>query len=466
VNSIAPESRNPTLATESPQRVVRPQAGAQEDFLRSPADIAITGGKAGTGKTFGLLLEATRHIRLPRYRGTIFRRTYPQIMKAGSLWDTSEELYLSMGATPRMTDLSWTFPTGAQIGFAQMQHEQDRFDWDGAQLPFAGFDQMEHFTWKQFWHIVSRSRSTCGVKPYIRGTCNPDPDHFLRTFLDWWIDRESGFAIQERSGRIRWMTYVGDELVWGNSREDILLQYGPEHAPLSVTFIPGHLEENLALLAKDPLYRTKLLSLPLVERERLMKGNWNIRYTAGTYFKREWFQIVEAAPACEVWVRYWDRAATELKGDGTDQSATAGVLMGMTSSGMIVVKHVVRDWLTPYGVDRIVRNTATQDGTDTEVWVEEDPGQAGKAEAQHQVRNLHGFIAASNRVHESKGTRARMFSSQVEAGNVLLVRGSWNEAYLNEHENFDGTSKCRSDQVDASSGGYLMLIENQGAGVW
>jgi len=65
------------------------------------------------------------------------------------------------------------------------------------------------------------------------------------------------------------------------------------------------------LLQVNPEYLSWLLSLPLLERERLFAGNWKIRPAAGLYFKREWCVIVEAAPADLAVVRYWDLAGTE-----------------------------------------------------------------------------------------------------------------------------------------------------------
>ena len=57
--------------------------------------------------------------------------------------------------------------------------------------------------------------------------------------------------------------------------------------PISVTFIPATVFDNPALLQVNPEYLAYLLSLPLLERERLLGGNWKIRPAAGLFFKRE-----------------------------------------------------------------------------------------------------------------------------------------------------------------------------------
>ena len=58
--------------------------------------------------------------------------------------------------------------------------------------------------------MLSSNRSTCGVKPYIRATTNPDTDSWVRQFIAWWIDEDSGYPIPSRSGKIRWFFIQND----------------------------------------------------------------------------------------------------------------------------------------------------------------------------------------------------------------------------------------------------------------
>jgi len=438
------------------------QRGPQEAFLATSADIAVYGGAAGSGKTYAMLLEPLRHVHVPGFNAVIFRRTNPQIIRPGGLWDTSHEVYRPLGGEAKQNPRGWTFPSGAKIEFAHMQHEDDRFDWDGAQIAYVAFDQLEHFTWKQFVYLMSRNRSTCGVRPYIRATCNPDPDHWLRRWISWWVDEATGAPIMERSGVIRWYVLRDDEPRWADTREELVRELGPGVLPKSFTFIAGNVFDNKILLDKDPGYLANLQALPLVERERLLGGNWNIRAEAGMFFRRDWWKVVEAAPGG--WVaacRYWDRAATKREGKDTGDrgpSSTAGVKMYKYANGLYCVAHVHTMYGSPLTVRQSIRNLAEQDGHDVSVGIEQDPGQAGTAEAQDQIRNLAGFKAHTNKVREDKGRRAGPFSAQVEVGNVLVVRDRiWNEPYFKETENFDGSKKCKSDMTDASSGAFHML---------
>src|SRR5687767_9189113 len=148
----------------------KPQEGPQKEFSSTEADIAIFGGAAGGGKTFALLLETIRHFNNPDFGGVIFRRTSTQIRKEGSLWDTSESIYPFIGAVPTKTRLEWVIPerngTGWKMQFAHLEYEKNVYDWQGSQIPFIGFDELTHFTEKMFFYMLSRIRSSSGVKGY------------------------------------------------------------------------------------------------------------------------------------------------------------------------------------------------------------------------------------------------------------------------------------------------------------
>lgn len=444
---------------------LRPQPGPQEAFLSTPADFAIAGGAAGGGKSFGLQLEMSRNIAVPGFAAVCFRRTYPQIIAEGGLWDSSQEIYPLVGGVPIEGELEWRFPAKTTVRFVHMQRESDRKQWDSSQVPLICFDQVESFTWKQVSYMFSRNRTTCAVRPYMRATCNPDPDCWLREFMRWWIDDETGYAIPARSGVVRWFILRGNEVQWGASPEELRSRFGDRVRPKSFTFIPSTVEDNKILLAKNPEYLAELEALPFVDRMRLRHGNWNERDTAGSFFQRSWFEIVEAAPACVEIMRYWDRAGTAAEKASPLGSWTVGVKIGRTAQGVFYVLDVDRFQGTPLQVMNRIKAVATQDGRGVRVGIEVDPGQAGKAEAMSHVRNLAGFVVTLNHVHESKGVRAKPYSAQCEQGNVKLVRARWNDAYVGELVNFDGI-KAMADQVDASSGGFYLLTSGKKVGTW
>ena len=443
-----------TKAQKASVTVLGPQEGPQTAFLSSPADIVFYGGSAGGGKTYGLLLDPLRYVQYPKFGAVIFRRTYPEIKNEGGLWDESTNIYLPLGARPKETDLSWTFPSGCVISFAHLQHEKNIYSWQGAQVPYIGFDEVTHFTPRQFWYLLSRQRNVAGIPNLVRATCNPDPDSFVRNIIDWWIDH-NGFAIPERSGVIRWFVRISDTLVWGDTKEELEEKY-PNIPPRSFTFISAKLSDNQVLMNKDPGYLATLMSLPLVDKARLLDGNWNIRPMAGLYFKRHWFEIVEPelVPKRMVKIcRGWDLAGTS-KDDTTSSEkklpdATAGVKMGRDKEGNIWVMDMVYDRMTPMQVERAVKNCATQDGMHTMIRLPQDPGQAGKAQVAHFAKLLLGYSFRTRVMTGDKVTRAGAFSSAAEHGIVKIVKGEWNDTFLTHLEQFP-PEVGSPDIVDAS----------------
>jgi hypothetical protein len=205
------------------------------------------------------------------------------VRTSGGLWDESLSLFPQLGGKPREQQLDWRFPK-ATIRFEHLQHENSKLEYQGAQIAFMGFDELTHFTESQFWYMLSRNRSTCGVRPYIRATCNPDSQSWVAKLIAWWIDQDTGFPIAERSGELRWFVRHGADLLWFDTRQEAIdhqIAQGldretAEVSPKSLTFVPAKLSDNPALLSKDPQYLANLMALPKVERGRLLDGNWKI----------------------------------------------------------------------------------------------------------------------------------------------------------------------------------------------
>jgi predicted phage terminase large subunit-like protein len=450
------------MATETAVEI-KPQPGPQTAFLQSKADIAVFGGAAGGGKSFSLELEPCYHIGNEKFRCVIFRRTMPMIRQPGGLWDASREIYARLGAEAREQSLEWRFPSGAVVKFAGMELESDCYAWQGSEICLLAFDELTQFSERQFFYLLSRNRSTCGVRPYVRASCNPDSDSWLRNFLAWWIHPDTGLPIPERAGVLRWFVRRDDALSWADTRQELVDRFGSDAEPKSVTFIPASVYDNKLLLQKDPAYVSNLKALPLVERERLLSGNWNVRAAAGNYFRREWFTIADSPPAQVVErVRFWDRAASEQK-PGTDPDATVGLLLSKDRQGTYTVEHVAKMFCTPGKVTETMVNIAAADGRRTIVAFHQDPASAGKLEAEHTAKALDGFNVRFSPATGNKEVRAKPVSAQCEAGNVKLVRGPWNDDFVRELEGFPVAR--HDDQVDALSGAHEIL-STRTSGVW
>lgn len=212
---------------------------------------------------------------------------------------------------------------------------------------------------------------------------------------------------------------------------------------------------------------------PRQEVERVKRAKGEYAY-AGQYqqrpaprdgglFKREWFadKVRRVAPKDTLWVRHWDLAATKSIG----AARTAGVRLGKAPDGSYWVGHVVKTQEEGNAVRRLIKATAETDGREVEISLPQDPGQAGKVQAQDMVAMLAGWVARAEPETGDKFTRAEPFSVQCEAGNVFLVEGDWNSDYIDELCSFPNIKF--KDQVDATSGafGRLVLAERPGQAV-
>jgi phage terminase large subunit-like protein len=422
---------------------VGPQEGKQTKFASCTADICIYGGAAGGGKSFSLLLEDLPHVHLQEFASVTFRRTYKQIRLPGGLWDKSCALYRKLGAKPIVSNHEHLWPSGARSTFSHLEHESDIYDWQGGQIALMKFDELTHFTETQFWYLTSRLRSTCGIKPYIRCTTNPEPNSWVARLIDWWIGND-GYPIELRDGVVRWFCRLGNDLLWGDSREEVMAlkpetTRDDEWEPTSLAFISANLDDNPELTNADPKYRSVLAALPLYERELLLKGNWKIRPGKGMRFKRDWFEIVDKVPDLTGFKRYWDRAGTEVGPLNKDPDWTAGVKGGFGNDQCIYITDVERFRKTAGAVQNRIGEIAKADGCiqeECQLWLEQDPAQAGKYERFGMSIGLERYMPRFVAPSGNRYVRSGPASVAAENKRIKLVRGPWNEFFLSELENF------------------------------
>lgn len=425
-----------------------------------------------------------------------------------------------IGAQPKKTPKpSFIFPSGAKVVFDHLERYTDALSYQGSQIVFVGFDELTHFDEDVFWYMLSRNRSDSGIPGYIRATTNPDPDSWVRTFIDWWIGPD-GLAIPERSGKIRWFIRINGEVHWGDSRLELLRyqfdgditavdkthamaeelfipdpndskkqiinmpgkdgvlyvitvtkqffqwkdgEYRELLPPKSVTFICSTLQDNAILMKNDPSYLANLKSLPLVEQERLLGGNWNIRPAAGLYFPRNKANLIEEIPDDLVRVvRAWDLAGTEDKKNNNSEDGpayTAGVLIGKRKSGKIVILDVINKRLNASDVRSLVLTTARADKaaykSKYRIRMNQDPGQAGVDQKEQYIKLLSGFSVNIERESGSKEVRAEPLSAQWINGNVEVLNRAWTSEYLAQLDGFP--DRKYKDMTDSSATGFLEL---------
>lgn len=447
-----------------PRVELRPNPGPQTEFLSCGADIILYGGKAGAGKTWGLLVDPLRHLGTPgaeQLRVTTLRRTMPEIMKAGALWDTSMELYPQLGGDPRVSTLKWTWPGGFKHEFGTLEHEKDLAGFQGAQFDQLQLDEVTTFTKKMFLFLFSRLRTTIkGLRPCVRMTCNPDPDSWVLELVLWYLT-ELGDPDPKKCGRIRWLVVDNGVFIFADTSGELKARY-PLKQAWSFTFIPGDQAPQLGTE-----YGASLDMLDEHDRRRLKDGNWFARKLGG-YYNRSMFTIVDKVPGRPVHTaRFWDFAATKEEA-GKDPDFTASVKTASLDNGAYIVLDAFEARWEPEDCETSFRTTAVADGRTVKVRWEEEGGSSGKFVSASLTKMVKGWDAEGIRATGSKLERSKPAlaqarskkpaTGQASGGNILLLRGPWNERFFQRLESFGGSD--HDDMADAFHGSFNDCMSN------
>lgn len=216
----------------------------------------------------------------------------------------------------------------------------------------------------------------------------------------------------------------------------------------------------------DPLWPSKYPVQELMRRRAGMgEYDWSALFqqrpapSGGGLFKAEWFagRILDVAPARMQVARGWDTAGTEGGGDATCGVKIGRELMAGRPTGRFIVLDEAHARLGPDGVDKLIHLTTSMDGLSCAQREEKEGGSAGGAVISARTKTLAGYDYAGVPVSGDKVTRSRPFRAQCEAGNVYLLRGAWNAAYVRELCEFP-TGK-HDDRVDASSCAFNAFLE-------
>ncbi|XDD52511.1 terminase family protein (plasmid) [Leptospira sp. WS92.C1] len=450
-------------------RIIQAQPGPQERFLATPVDIAFFGGAKGGGKSYAITIDPLRYIHIPKFTAVFFRKNSTDLRKPGGLWDEANNLYPLLGGIARESPALEYRIKKASIQYHHLQLEKTKFSWEGSQVAGFYFDECNQFSEDTFFFMGSRNRSGSGVLPYVRATCNPDPDSWIRRFLDWWIDRDTGLPFPERDGKIRYFLRVKNEFYFADSKKELTHSFRDftEQDIRSVTFIRSSVYDNKILLEKNPGYLANLKSMADYERERYLEGNWNARPTAGKVFNRHWFGHAPEFPSDMKLFRFWDLAATVKKTNKDDPDFTATAIGGF-KDGILYLKfdqnrlawHDVKKWIQRESeLDKIQYANYGK----VKVGVEKEPGATGKGAGEDIISLLAeiGVECVSYPAHGDKLSRALPWAGLAGIGKVVIVHSPNTsiEVILSTLHNFIGDGKGHDDIVDGGSGVYYMSIE-------
>ena len=244
--------------------IFSPNPGPQTEFLAAPEKEVLYGGAAGGGKSYALLVDPLRYADNGNFRGLLLRRTLGELAE---LIDQSKKLYPKAfpSAYFRESKNLWVFPSGSTLLMSYVDKDQDVTRYQGQAFSWIGVDELGHYPTPYVWdYLRSRLRTTDqSIETYMRASANPGG------VGGWWIKKM--FIDRNEPNR----PFPAADI---DSGEPLL--YPPNHTkagePLFYRkFIPARLTDNPYLMASGE-YEAMLLSLPEVERRRLLDGDWDV----------------------------------------------------------------------------------------------------------------------------------------------------------------------------------------------
>jgi hypothetical protein len=205
-------------------------------FLLDQSREVFYGGAAGGGKSDALLMGALQYVDVPDYSALILRRTFPQLRGSGGLISRATQWLSNSDAEWNERESTWTFPSGAKLRFGHCKDENNKYDYDGQEYQYVGFDELTHFTDSQYdWIGFSRTRRTVDIDVPVRTRASGTP-----TGVGYgWVKR-------------RFITHRSED----------------------VDFIPARVGDHPGLNPEE--YAASLSRMPEETRKRLLEGDWDV----------------------------------------------------------------------------------------------------------------------------------------------------------------------------------------------
>ena len=430
--------RNPWIPKKRSPRTGRLGPSVKQIlFLCRSERERLFGGATGGGKSEALLMAAAMFVDIPGYSCIIFRRALTDHSLEGGLIPRSQAWWLDKSeARWDGTKFRWVFPSGAVIQFGFLGCEGDLQRYDSTEWQRICWDELVQFPEYYYSFMMSRLRKDAGCPVPLSVLSGTNPAKTVADVGHDWIKRRFIKNVDGASDRL---------------------------------FIPARLEDNDFIDQEE--YERSLANLDFVTRQKLRYGDWDIS-AVGNKFKYAWFlndnstlgsprnQVVDRVPVCEEmkFVRFWDKAGTEPRKRSDDPDYTVGVKMGLLD-GKYYIPDVQRFRKSPGENERLIRQTAELDGVGVTQYIEQEPGQSGKSDVLHYVKDvLQGYPCLGVSSSGDKELRANPLSTACENGLVYLLKAGWNDEFLNELCQFPLGS--HDDQVDAASGAFSKLCDS------
>lgn len=263
-------------------------------------------------KSFSSLMEVLKDIKNPDFHAVILRNEKDDLQ---SLITDSYKLFSQFGTYNKsQNDMTWNFDNGGWLKFSYYAGAYQEFKtrFQGRQYAYICIDEGTQCPYKKFKYLLTNNRNASGIRNRFWITCNPDPESWVRKFIDWWVD-EDGYIIPERNCVLRYCFMDGDtpdSIYWGDTREEVYEQchgiidslWKESYAELgydklemfikSVTFVRADVSENIKLVSTDPSYIANLAQQDEEQRMRDLDANWNYKAAGDDMVKMEDLEAV------------------------------------------------------------------------------------------------------------------------------------------------------------------------------
>ena len=276
--------------------IIQPQPPFQTKMVCSNVDFLVAGAAMGVGKSFAALLMAAEPSLDPDFRMVYIRRNINDLKVGGSGTDEAAKIYghyatIKVSENPRLL-----FPSGAFIDFTHMADQSpdkvlERIR--GWQYGYIYIDEGTGFEWSTIRLLMSRNRSKGKYTGKIRLTCNPKRNHWLRYWVDWYVD-DKGYPIPERDGIVRYFYITGDnveDVIFGDTPEEVYEKCRKHIDPIlrkmdgeytyknlikTTTFYSGKLSDNAIMLKNNPGYMGSVAAMGDKQAKANLLGCWNV----------------------------------------------------------------------------------------------------------------------------------------------------------------------------------------------
>lgn len=412
-----------------------------EEFPGEPVEL-LYGGAGGGGKSWLILMAASQFAGVFAgypYSSLILRRSYPELSQEGGLIEVSKEWWGGRADVAAWSEQNkrWTFQDGSKLQFGYAETELDAMRYSGGRYDFIAWDELTLIRDARAYRLLfSRVRRPVGspIPPRVLDATNP----------------------------------VGPGVTWVEERWDPEGKHKTRLPPTRL-FLPAYLADNPYI--DQEAYIKSLGQLSRARREAILHGRW-VRETEHTIFPRDDLRVIE-----EIWggavrirsARAWDLASSTAPTASRTAGFRVGVYAlpvepGQDKDERPVIEHGIVGRWRPAQRDEVILQTARNDGPETTIVLEQEPGSGGDAQCAALEKKLVGYhvvrVRASSR--GSKVQNAGPMSSAWCSGNLWALRGPWLSEFLDQAEAF--SEEVGVDEIDSAATAFNHVLQAEYVG--